>query len=144
MYITSATPDDIPALLEKIGDILGRAYREDILLLTINQWPEGSLKYDRGAEIIGFLLGIRNDIDSAKIFALGVDEGYRRMGLGTRLMKRFMSQCIMENLRKVVLEVAVDNVGAQRFYKRFGFVRTGTLTRFYDDGKDAHSMMKYL
>jgi ribosomal-protein-alanine N-acetyltransferase len=51
--------------------------------------------------------------------------------------------CAIETA-KVRLEVAIDNVDAQAFYRQLGFVKTGRIRGFYMGKLDALAMEKRL
>ncbi len=144
MYISNADPGDVPVLLEKIANIHGRIYEPDMLLHMVAAWPEGCLVMRYGDDISGFLIGIKDRPKSARIISIGLEESHQGHGHGKRLMKRFFTQCIIEQIRLIRLEVAVDNVRANRFYSDLGFTNERRLSCFYEDGKDAYSLMKYI
>lgn len=56
----------------------------------------------------------------------------RRQGIGRQLMEFAESQAQSKGLKKLVLDVIVENEGARRFYERLGFqaVKTVTDARF--------------
>jgi GNAT superfamily N-acetyltransferase len=58
---------------------------------------------------------------------VGVVPGHRGLGLGRSLVERALAGFRMQGLRRVGLEVTVDNARAVRLYQRMGFRRTRTV-----------------
>lgn len=144
MFITGADPGDVPILVEKMGHILGKLYEPGMILVLVAHWPRGCLVIRHGNDIAGFLIGVREENGSARVLSLGIEDRFRRKGLGKRLMKRFRSQCVMENIRVIRLEMAVNNTAARKFYENMGFFIERRVSLFYEDGKDAYSLMRYV
>jgi len=70
-----------------------------------------------------------------RIAALAVDENYRGMGIGTRLIEEAILLAREKGCRAVLLEVVDTNPGAFQLYRRMGFeplrtIRFGFLTRW--------------
>jgi len=70
-----------------------------------------------------------------RIAALAVDENYRGMGIGTRLIEEAILLAREKGYRAVRLEVVDTNPGAYQLYRRMGFeplrtIRFGFLTRW--------------
>jgi [ribosomal protein S18]-alanine N-acetyltransferase len=76
------------------------------------------------------------------IVTIDVDPERRREGIGERLMQVLLRKLLDIEIGIVRLEVAVDNVAAQRFYLRFGFAETGRISGFYLGTLDALVMEK--
>jgi ribosomal protein S18 acetylase RimI-like enzyme len=66
---------------------------------------------------------------------MGVMNGYRRRGIGTRLLAAAIKKPQANGLTRIELEVYATNQGAIVLYERFGFVREGVRRRArYVDG----------
>ncbi|EPB78209.1 acetyltransferase, GNAT family [Ancylostoma ceylanicum] len=74
---------------------------------------------------------------------LAVDESCRRLGLGTRLVRRAIERMEAQGCDEVVLETEVSNVNAQRLYSNLGFIREKRLVRYYLNGGDAFRLKLY-
>lgn len=144
MYITNAEPGDVPLLIENMGRNLGRLYEPQMLVNLINLWPRGCLVVRFANNLNGFIIGVKDRPNNAKVLYLGVEEKIRNQGFGTRLMQKFIKQCMMEGIQMVRLEVTTDNIPAQRFYRKLGFNIEKRLTGFYEDGKDGYTLVRYL
>ena len=143
MYITNAEPGDVPSLIENMGQTLGKLYDPGMLLNLINLRPQGCLVVRFANNINGFIIGVKDKPNNAKVLYLGVDNKIRNQGFGTRLMQKFITQCIIEGIPMVRLEVTTDNIPAQRFYRKMGFNIEKRLTAFYEDGKDGFTLVRY-
>ncbi|MGC2639368.1 MAG: N-acetyltransferase [Acidobacteriaceae bacterium] len=81
---------------------------------------------------------------SGHLITIDVREAHRRRGVGDALLAAIEERLRAENIATVGLEVAVDNAGAQGFYARHGFVRTGRIPGYYLGRIDALAMEKTL
>jgi ribosomal-protein-alanine N-acetyltransferase len=73
----------------------------------------------------------------AEILTLAVLPAARRQGLGLALMTAALARAAAAGAATMLLEVAADNVAAQRLYAVLGFVEVGRRRRYYADGRDA-------
>lgn len=137
-------PNDIPAVASVVREALRENYTATIYLDIHKWWREGFLVAEEDSRIVGFVAGISNAPQNARILMLGVLAPYRRRGIGSTLMDAFLQQCALRAMRTVELEVRVSNADAIRFYRRYGFQIAGTLPRFYTDGEDGYKMIRHL
>ncbi|ULT88376.1 hypothetical protein L5515_007369 [Caenorhabditis briggsae] len=68
---------------------------------------------------------------------LAVDESCRRLGIGTRLVRRALDAMKSKGCDEIVLETEVSNKNAQRLYSNLGFIRQKRLLKYYLNGGDA-------
>lgn len=105
----------------------------------------------QGKQIVGFAIirSIRRNAapgqplrDEAAVHILTIDVSphARRQGVGALLMDWIILKAAMLGANAIVLEVAVTNEAAQRFYQRFGFSVTGTIPGYYNGNVDAYSL----
>jgi ribosomal-protein-alanine N-acetyltransferase len=85
-----------------------------------------------------FLLG-RAVAGEAELLTLAVAPEARRLGLGLRLLSRFLYQARLRQAEEAFLEVAADNAAARSLYARAGFVESG-LRRGYYPTPDGHAV----
>jgi ribosomal-protein-alanine N-acetyltransferase len=78
------------------------------------------------------------------IITIDVLPEFRRKGLGRELMAAAEDSIIEAGGDAVLLEVAVDNSSALRFYKKLGFRVLTTLPKYYSNGMDALQMGKVI
>jgi len=74
---------------------------------------------------------------------IAVHPGYRRNGVGSKLMESLIEYARQNKITAMTLEVRKSNLAAQRLYKKFGFVEDGLRKSYYaDNGEDAIIMWK--
>ena len=81
--------------------------------------------------------------DEAWVQNLAVRRDRQRSGLGRALLHDLLAEAARRGAAKVLLEVAVDNVPAQRLYARTGFEPIGVRRGYYQPSNtDALVMMR--
>ena len=76
-------------------------------------------------------------LDEAQINYFALDKKYRKRGFGSYLMDYLIKQCEKLNINRLLLEVSMRNVIAERFYNKFDFSTVGIRKNYYKDGSDA-------
>ena len=95
--------------------------------------PQSISAGDLAPYLNGYLLATMID-DEAEILSIGVTPDRQRQGVGKRLLQRFFEHGTSQNMTRIVLEVAEDNVPAVRLYRDFGFVEFGRRKGYYKQG----------
>ncbi|CAB3397320.1 unnamed protein product [Caenorhabditis bovis] len=134
----------------QIGDImrlitkdLSEPYSIYTYRYFLHNWPELCyLAYDteKGVYVGAVLCKLELDQlcgSKGYVAMLAVDESCRRLGLGTRLVRRAIQAMQAKGCDEVVLETEVSNKNAQRLYSSLGFIREKRLIRYYLNGGDA-------
>lgn len=97
-----------------------------------------------GCEIImsenGFIV-YRIAADEAEIITIGVNPDFRRQGIAAAMVGIIEKTLKNQGIKKIFLEVASNNIPAQKLYENSGFVRVGLRPKYYD-GVDAILMSK--
>lgn len=75
-------------------------------------------------------------VDEAHVTTFAVLPGWRRRGVGARLMLEMMRLAEHVNARVVTLEVRLSNREARALYGRFGFKPVGIRPRYYSDNNE--------
>ncbi|MDY6407866.1 MAG: ribosomal protein S18-alanine N-acetyltransferase [Pseudomonadota bacterium] len=86
-------------------------------------------------------------LDEMEIISIGVLPKYRKMHLGSNLMAELIKFAKMRGVKKIFLEVSIQNQPAINLYQKFGFTQTGIRKNYYhtEDGLiDALNMMKII
>ncbi len=96
---------------------------------------------ESGGTTVGFAIGKLSAALQAHIITLDVIPEVRRRRVGCALMEALHGEFRSRGIRRVALEVATQNVPAQRFYLSFGYVRQGLLPGYYGEGNDAYRMI---
>ena len=99
-------------------------------------------------KIIGNIIGVTQrvgDESVGRIFSLCVLDEYQKKGFATKLVRLIEEEFILRGVKRIKLEVHVNNITAQQFYKRLCYsMSTIVLPGFYSDGTDALVMIKGL
>ena len=88
----------------------------------------GWMMPDRG------LILVRHAADEAEVFTIGVAPPARRNGVALALLETACIALKALKVQRLLLEVAVDNLPAQRFYERAGFSTVGRRAGYYKRG----------
>lgn len=71
------------------------------------------------------------DSDVAYLRWIYVDEKVQNKGIGTRCMEKLCSELRTQGYQKMHTDTAMDNVRAQHYYEKNGFVREGVTRSYY-------------
>ncbi len=79
-----------------------------------------------GDKRVGFIYGYLQPLDGkkeniAQIDALYVDEHYRHLGIGQKLISEFSNWAKEQNANKIEINVMEQNIGARKLYYKVGF-----------------------
>jgi ribosomal-protein-alanine N-acetyltransferase len=91
--------------------------------------------------IAGFALMKFGD-DVAHLNLLAVMPAWRRQGCGRKLMDWLFATAEVAGIRRINLELRVQNLGARSFYEACGFRVTGTRPNYYQGTESALSMSR--
>lgn len=92
-------------------------------------------------KIVGYA-GLRINGDQAHLMTMVVDPDYRGLGVGDAILDYKLNLVKQKRARSIILEVRVSNIGAQKLYKKYGFVQTGVREQYYPDNLESAFMMK--
>jgi ribosomal protein S18 acetylase RimI-like enzyme len=82
--------------------------------------------------IAGSLLDEKNP-ERAQVISMWVDPGYRRAGVGKKLIDAVIAWNRSRGVRELVLMVTDVNAEAIAFYERLGFAKTGVTEQYPND-----------
>ncbi len=100
---------------------------------------------EEGKEIVGFLVANRHPrMLLGHVITVDVVEVWRRRGIGTVLMDAAEDWARRRGFISLSLETAENNLAAQAFYERRGYVKYDKLDNYYADGTAAWTMVKRL
>ena len=144
LQIRRVQPEDLFAVIKIAHESLPERYQPTIFNTFYESFPQGFLIALKHHKIVGFLVGIKTHDTIAKILMISVNNNYRKRGIGSALIKKFLQEMLSQNIRLVDLEVRTNNKIALAFYKKHGFDIQETITGFYQKGEDAYSMRQVL
>ena len=135
----------LPAVAEMEIEIFGpEAWSEGLLWTELSAGHDYRAVFDSAAEdpdtIAGYAGTAFADTETW-LNNIAVGAAYRRRGVGRMLMDDLIARARAGGAKSVFLEVAVDNVPAQRLYDSYGFVGLGVRRNYYQHtGTDAAVM----
>ncbi len=91
-------------------------------------------------EPVGYLL-TRPREKSMNIDSIAVDKTYRGLGIGGKMMRLAIKKSRIMKMKRVFLEVKINNKKAINFYKRLGFRNVRIIKKYYKDGNSAQKMV---
>ncbi|MBI4403304.1 MAG: GNAT family N-acetyltransferase [Deltaproteobacteria bacterium] len=131
-----ATIDDI-VRIEKSS--FSKAWtREDYLFFLNHACGVSFGVFNSHGQLCSFIISllVQGHMD---IISLATHPQYRRQGLA-KLLLSHIEKC--PGVRKIFLEVEMDNSPALSLYQQTGFSISGVRKRYYGGQKDAYAMMK--
>lgn len=90
----------------------------------------------RDGEFAGFAI-MRFGDEDAHLHLLAVEPEHRRLGVARALVAWLERSCLTAGMREIRLEVRSENLGARRFYERYGFALKGRIDGYYDRREEA-------
>lgn len=86
---------------------------------------------EQDGSIAGYI-GMLCVLDEGEITNVAVAEGFRRQGIGERLLSSLLQAGRKEGVDSFTLEVRESNSSARRLYRKFGFQEEGIRRNFYE------------
>jgi ribosomal-protein-alanine N-acetyltransferase len=105
-----------------------------------SMYPDTFLVAECNGGVIGYVIGAVRWRNVGHVLAIGVDPPYRKMGMGSALMKETIERFRRKGVKMVRLEVRKSNLGAQEFYRKLGFTDRFEVPYYYGDGESAVTM----
>jgi len=144
IFIREMQEQDIPEILEIERMSFTTPWSETAFFNEIHK--HYSIK--RVAVLEGYIIGytIANYIISeGHILNLAVHPDFRRRGIATVLVEEVLNGLREKGCKFSFLEVRASNIGAKKFYERFGFRVVGVRRNYYTfPNEDAFIMMLWL
>jgi ribosomal-protein-alanine N-acetyltransferase len=130
----------------RVAEILREAreaasWSEEALQETVKLPGVSAFVSERNHVISGIVVG-RQVLDEAEILNLAVMQGMRRQGEGRALVGHILNRFAELEVSRVFLEVRESNAGAIAFYRGLGFQAIGTRPDYYQDPKEAATVME--
>ena len=142
LRIRPFSPPDLPAVAEIVRTSLNENYPSNLFLDIHKWWRAGFLVAELNGLPAGFIAGVMNGPQSARVLMLAVAPPTRNLGIGAALLNTFLRECTGHLIGSIELEVRKSNTAAIRFYDRHGFQIAHEIPRFYTDGEDAWKMRR--
>ena len=122
----------------------GIAYAPEEIALALTQRGAFVCVAEVDERVVAFILAYQKKPLIGHIVTLDVHTEFRRQSIGYHLMERAEERLRQRGAARIILEVAVQNETAQRFYEKRGYLRQKLLRHYYADRSDAYLMEKGL
>ena len=132
------------SVIKLASETLTERYNPSIFNYFFETFSDGFIVAEKKPKIIGFLIGVKINLEYAKILMLAVSKFYRKKNIGTKLLNQFLEVSSIENLNRIELEVRTKNNIAIKFYQKHGFKIKEKQNEFYQSGEDAYTMIKII
>ena len=142
LIIRQFQPEDMFPVIKLASETLPEQYNPSLFNYFYETFPQGFIVAEKAHKMIGFIIGVKTNPETAKILMLSVLEPYRKQNIGSALLNQFLKEMSAENIKNTELEVRIDNQKAIKFYKKHGFKITEKIPKFYQNGGDAYTMKK--
>jgi len=131
---------DLPRILKiESAAFSDDAYTPEMFMELNAECPDLFLIAKHSGRVVGYIVTAVEG-RKAEVVSIAVDNKHRGIGIGKALMAHTLASLQASGVRRVHLTVRPSNQRAVRFYRSFGFVRTGRIARYYHDGSDALKM----
>ncbi len=116
------------------------AWSQALILSELERGKHDYFVCFKDGEIIAYLNGLTIG-DEAELCRIGVNPEYRKQGIGSAILKQYISFLLQNNCRRLFLEVRKSNLGAIELYKSVGFKTDGIRKDYYHSPvEDAYLM----
>jgi len=144
VIIRKALLSDLDKIVEVESLSFKRPYPPTLLFSLLHLHSDMFYVALAGGELVGYAVGASRRDGSGHVISIAVRPEWRGRGIGVKLMESLLDAFKKRGLKRAVLEVAVSNEEAVRFYKRLGFKVITSLKGYYPWGEDAYLMVKEL
>lgn len=142
IIIRKFQPEDMFPVIKLASETLPEQYSPSLFNYLYETFPQGFIIVEKLHKIIGFVVGIKTNINNARILMLSISEKQRKRGVGSALLNHFLKEMAVQNIKRIDLEVRTDNKPAIKFYQKNGFNIIELLPKFYQNGEDAYQMRR--
>ncbi len=136
--VRKMTEGDVSEILELERNCFSMPWTENMFLCQARMEDVSTcLVHEADGKIDGYII-VWYGFEEAHILSIGVDPDHRGRGIADILLSEVLEKSRDVECVKVVLEVRVSNLRAQKFYKKHGFQQVGTRKGYYSEsGEDA-------
>lgn len=94
-------------------------------------------------EIVGFA-GMKIVLDEADVMNVVTKKDKRNLGIGFCVLEKLIYIAKEKGIRKLTLEVNVNNLAAIHLYEKLGFKQVAVRSKYYDNVDDAVIMQLFV
>ena len=144
MKIKEVTPKNLKEIMKLEQSIFDKdAFSEELIrkLIKNNLFFSKLEKNGIKKELIGFVIVINDRKDHVNIINFIINPKYQNQGYGSYLLaKTILKIKKIDNIKKIVLNVKVNNPSAIKLYEKFGFQITQKIENYYSLKDSAYLM----
>ena len=136
--VRKMTEGDVPEIFELEKSCFSMPWTENMFLCQVRlEEVSACLVHEVDGKIDGYII-VWFGFEEAHILSIGVDPDHRGRGIADILLSEALEKSKAVECLKIVLEVRVSNLRAQKFYEKHGFQQVGTRKGYYSEsGEDA-------
>jgi len=86
-------------------------------------------------KVIGFV-GTWIVLDESHITNIAIHPNYRKQGIASKLLEKFLTYCQSQGCVAYTLEVRSGNKAAKALYEKYNFKQDGVRKGYYEDNKE--------
>ena len=86
-------------------------------------------------KVVGFI-GTWIVLDESHITNIAVHPNYRKQGIASKLLEKFLNYCKGQGCVAYTLEVRSGNKAARALYEKYNFKQDGVRKEYYEDNKE--------
>src|SRR5674476_449625 len=108
-----------PSDFERVIGIEKEAFNEYnpiLFMAAYETFPDGFLVAEKDGDVVGFLTTIATSLFDVKILSLAIDRRYQNKGFASMLMQSLFEVLRTKGVLRILLEVRLSNLLAQRLY----------------------------
>jgi ribosomal-protein-alanine acetyltransferase len=126
-------------LLDKLAEIEAQCFDQEAftkrqMAYLLADYNTIALTAKADGDIAGFIIA-QVEIDSDRLFGhivtINVSSTFRRMGIGTKMLNEVEQILRQKGITECHLEVREDNSAALKLYQNNGYLKIGTLEKYY-------------
>ena len=144
MKIKEVTLQDLKRIFELERKIFGENAFSKQTLKRLIEDNEFFLKIEKGKIkkiLAGFAIVIKDRKDRANIINFLINPKYQNHGIGTILLRKIIEKIKMiKDVKKIVLNVNVNNHNAIKLYKKHDFKIMKEIDNYYNNGESSYFM----
>ena len=111
--------------------------------LFFHELGDDALVVEDDGRIVGFLLGFVTAAGTGYIHLVGIDNDYRRRGVGRRLYESFTARALSRGARRMKAITTPGNQGSIEFHRALGY-RVELVADYAGPGRDRYVFTREL
>jgi ribosomal-protein-alanine N-acetyltransferase len=136
-------PSDFERIIAIEKEAFGE-YNPILFMAAYETFPDGFLVAEEDGHVVGFLTTVVVALFDVKILSIAVDKRCQSKGFASMLLKALFQVLRAKGILRLLLEVRLSNIRAQKLYLSLGFNLVKVISAYYQDGEDAYLMEKLL